>query len=195
MAWTNSGRAFEGFDAQFEPNGDGFLYRRSLKGAPIRVSAAERDRFSAAYRRIFRRLIWGTAAAILALLAAVMAPAFMSNRDPPQILIFATMAVGLLPMLLIHHRLWNAPARELRGRSVVGRERSRSEASHVWLSRLSWAQFGATLLVVPVLLFKVSFAFDIWHGWGRLWLLFAGIIAMMLVYQAIRKWQISAGGD
>ena len=41
------------FADQFEPEGTGFLYRKSIKGAPIRVTAVERDRFVAAFNPIY----------------------------------------------------------------------------------------------------------------------------------------------
>lgn len=195
MAWTRNGQALERFGAQFEPDGDAFLYRRNLKSAPIRLTAEEKSRFTDDYRRGLRRLTWGFAGGMLLLLAATIAPIILTDREPGQWLIYFAMAGAIVPFLILHQRLWNAPARALAGRTPVGAKRSRGEVQRATLARLSWGHLAATFLVVPLLLIKASSAADIWRGWGQLWLVFAGVVTMLLIYQAIRKWQISAGGD
>ena len=53
------------FAEQFEPDGKDYLYRRSQKGAPIRVTAVERDAFLAAFQRHYARAFWGFLIAII----------------------------------------------------------------------------------------------------------------------------------
>ncbi len=54
----NLDRVRDLFADQFEPSGDGFLYRKSMKGAPIPVSRDERERFDADFHRRLRKLMW-----------------------------------------------------------------------------------------------------------------------------------------
>ena len=39
------------FADQFEPNEQGFVYRKYMKGAPIQISAAERARYIDTFNR------------------------------------------------------------------------------------------------------------------------------------------------
>lgn len=48
------------FGAHFEPEGDGFLYRRYPDEAPVRVSASERDTFVSELRKRTGRIIVAT---------------------------------------------------------------------------------------------------------------------------------------
>ncbi len=54
----NFDRVRQMFADQFEPDAQGFVYRKSMKGAPIRVSAVERDRYIATFNRYTRYASW-----------------------------------------------------------------------------------------------------------------------------------------
>src|SRR5689334_12829650 len=60
------------FAGQFQPDGDGFLYRKGMKGAPIRVTAAERQRYIEEFEKSGRFVFWaGVTVGVLAPLALV----------------------------------------------------------------------------------------------------------------------------
>jgi len=180
-------RVHELFAEQFEPDGQDYLYRRSQKGAPIRVSAAERDAFLAAFRRHYARAFWGFLVAII--LAIFGMVALMPEAGGP---VFETIAGFIvLPsiVLLGVYWLWAAPARALRQRQPVGFERSRDEMRAIKLAKITYANLAVGALAVPLLLLKVAEKSDVLHGWGRLWLLLAGALTVLIAVQAFRKWR------
>jgi hypothetical protein len=65
--WAQSRQLFED---QFESSGENYLYRHSMKGAPIHVTAEERQRFIDDYAR---RLRYSSRITIIGLLIVVSA--------------------------------------------------------------------------------------------------------------------------
>lgn len=106
------------FSDQFEPDGADFLYRRDGKGARIRVSQAERDRFVAAFNRRFIYAIASMlpATALLVALLIWLVPHISEGAA------YAGMVGGSLlivaPYIAIYRWAWNSPARELRRRTA-----------------------------------------------------------------------------
>ncbi len=188
-------KAIAGFAQQFEPEGDTYLYRRGLKGAPIPVSASERDGFVADYTRHLRRITWGFAGVVIVAIVILSIPAISDGREIDDLWLYGLIVLTTIPFLILHHRLWNAPARHLERRVAVGKERSRSEVKRIMLARMSWGQLVATVISMPIVLILFAGDRDIWHGWGLLWPVFVGAVTLALLYQLFRKWQISAGGD
>lgn len=91
--------------------------------------------------------------------------------------------------LIAYYWAWNEPARELERRTPVKEALSRDEARRVGLSQISYGQLGFAVLVAFWLPFTQSEKRDILHGWGRLWLVFASLIIVLVAVQAYRKWQ------
>jgi len=101
-------------EAQFKAKGGGYLYRRNCKGAPVLVTAEQRRKLVAMFRRRCRLAgRWSLAGAGLALVLILA-----GRRGPPELL-FAPAAVLMAAMLLPPFYVlwaWNAPARALRRR-------------------------------------------------------------------------------
>lgn len=187
--------AVTSFSEQFEPDGEAFVFRSRRRGAAIPVSAVEREAFVADFRRSFIWLTWGYTGALMAVLVllAIFVPALLDESN--QLWIFGVVIASVIPVLIVNHLLWDAPLRQLGRRPTVGKERSRSEAKRLFLSELGWGQLLASWAFIPITFIFSSSRWDIWHGWGRLWLVFIGVVAGVLLYQMFRKWQIGAGGD
>lgn len=183
------------FADQFEPDGDGFLYRKSGRGAPIRVTAAERDRFVGDFNRRFRYVVWGSAgammAAILLLLAfeAELTPIFHGYE------IVIAPVLGILLIVIANRKTYDAPARELRHRHPVGFERSRDEVRRRALARVNWrflagmAIFGAVYFASHV----PKSGFD--SGWGAMWIAGAVFYFGAMIGAAYRKWWYGGTAD
>src|SRR5689334_3715417 len=87
--------AMSAFDAdqlfadQFEPQADGsYLYRKSSRGAPIPVTAAERDGFVASFARSRTWLQRGFLAALL-MIVIVFAGVAWAGQEVPEIWLWA----------------------------------------------------------------------------------------------------------
>jgi peptidoglycan/LPS O-acetylase OafA/YrhL len=183
-------RLRQSFSDQFEPDGSSFLYRKWMKGAPIRISREERDEFVRAFNRRLRYSAWSIVptTVILILLLAWLVPDTKSATAN-----FATyfgIALILFPFMAGYYWAWNAPARALVHRPEVGPPRSRQEARKIGFSKMTYGQLGFAALAGIALVWKVSADTDIRHGWGRLWLVFAGLLIAGAGVQALRKWRI-----
>lgn len=104
------------FAAQFEPQGDGFIYRKHTVGDPVRVSTAERDRYVAGFEAFTRKGFWGSVIAAAVLLAALVAYSFSTGTEVPDIVFYGAFAVMIGVYAVAYQRAWNLPARELTGR-------------------------------------------------------------------------------
>ncbi len=106
-------RVQEIFAEQFQPNGIGLVYRKSSKGPAIRVSAAERDAFIAAFNRKLRLATWGILAATVLLIGILSALLPDDGSTEGQISIYASVfgIVGLF--MLVYWSAWNEPMRQL----------------------------------------------------------------------------------
>ena len=195
MANRHFDKAITGFTQQFELEGDTYLYRRGLKGAPIPVSASEREGFIADYSRHLRRLTWGFAGVAMVAIVIFSFLTTTDGRELGDLWLYGLIVLATIPFLIVHHRIWNAPARQIGRRMAVGKERSRSEVKRIMLAQMSWGQLIATVVLAPIVLILLAGDRDIWHGWGLLWLVFVGAVTLVMLYQLFRKWQITAGGD
>ena len=176
------------FADQFEADGADFLYRKSMKGAPIRITSQERDNFVAAFNRRVRYAIWSVIPT-MPLLIIVLALQFPEADSPAaQAPMYIGLALILAPILLIFLWAWYAPARELSGRPAVGEARTREDVRQRMFAKLTYGQLAIAAASAPLLIWKISAKNDVWHGWGILWLVFAALIVAMAGAQAVRKW-------
>jgi hypothetical protein len=186
-------RMRQSFADQFQPEGSGFVFRKSFKGAPIIVTAAERDRFVADFNRNLRWAIWGSMAAMVALVLALVAFTVMTDKTPSDLWLYVPvvlLAGGLTAAVMA---IWNAPARALARRSPVGAPLSREEARRAALTRITWGQVLGGVFALPLLALQLSRYYDLLHGWGRLWLVVIAALAAVLLFAVYRKWRYGRG--
>jgi hypothetical protein len=178
------------FTDQFEPDGAGFFYRKSMKGAPIRVSADERDGFVEAFNRRLRYAVWSVLLATVALI--VLLALLLPDVDRPgnQAAAYAGFALVMIVFFAIYYWAWNAPARELERRAASGPARTRAEMRGLMLARMSYGYLGLIAAAAVGAMLKLSRDTDILHGWGRLWLLLGAIAVATAGIQAFRKWRL-----
>jgi drug/metabolite transporter (DMT)-like permease len=185
------------FADQFEPDGTDFIYRKSMKGAPIRVSSSERDGFISTFNRRLRYAAWGILPATLILIAllVVFAPSSDPDSASSQVLIYAGIAAIIAVFMWAYYWAWNGPARDLERRPTLGEARSRAEVRRIMLGKMTYGQLGIGALAIVALLFKVSGKHDLFSGWNRLWLVGAALGFAGIAFQAFRKWRFDSAND
>jgi hypothetical protein len=127
------------FAAQFDRDGDGYIYRRAYTGAAIPVSADERDEFVRAFNRVIVGLGLGLLASVISLIVLTIRFAFGHGAQPFFWIVGGTSVVtiaGSLGFLFA----WRAPDRALEGRDSVAPPLSRAEARRVGWSKMGWSQ-------------------------------------------------------
>lgn len=185
----HSDRVRQLFEDQFEPDGDGFFYRKNMKGAPIRVSEAERNEFVDAFSRRLRFGLWSVVSATMILIGLVVWQ--VPDGDSRTGMVFIYVGIGLILSIFLasYFWAWNAPSRALERRPAAGVARSREEMRQLMFSKMTYGQLAVGALAGPLVLLMVSGRTDVLHGWGRLWLLFAGLFSALAGIQALRKWR------
>jgi hypothetical protein len=179
------------FADQFTPDGAEFIYRKSSKGAPIRVSSSEREDFIAAFNRQLRLASWGIVFGTVLLigLLVMLAPAG-PDSSIGQMGIYIGIGAIVAIFFASYQWAWNAPVRALQRRPVVGQPLSRTEIKRMMLDRITYGQLGIGVLAIGALLLKVSAKHDLFASWNRLWLLLAAIGLAGIGVQAFRKWRM-----
>lgn len=185
----NLDRVYELFADQFEQEGDGFVYRKSLKGAAKRISTAERDDFIANFRRNYRRMFWSWVLVMLCGIFAYVGWTVYDDRETSELTLYLGIAVFVGMFLFSHYYVWGAPARALERRAAIGRERTRAEVRRLMLEKMSWGQLGGAAGLTAILLLNRSEKDSLLVGWNRLWLAFAGLMILVIGIQAFRKWR------
>jgi hypothetical protein len=178
------------FAAQFEKDGDGFIYRYSQKGPAIRVSPAERDAFLKQFNRSVWLIIGVILATMLVMIGGLTFYVERLGREPPQIVIYLSVAAILAASLPISYRGWGAPARALKARTPVAQARSSEEYRRLYLGKLSYGQLAFVALFGCVVPFLASRRFDVFSGWNRVWFVSGGGLVILCAVQAARKWRI-----
>ncbi len=174
------------FRRQFQPDGDGYLYRQNSSGEAIRVTAAEHAEMVADFDRMLDRTRLGSIALAMLVSGVIVTVAGSSDGW----LVYAGMAAVVGGVILTVRHLWNAPARALRGRPVVRRPLNGAERGDQVLSRLSWSQVALGVAGALVLLGIVGFNGD-WTGrWRDLWLVGGVLLLAVICIQAVRKWRL-----
>ncbi|WP_338661568.1 hypothetical protein VQH23_15125 [Pararoseomonas sp. SCSIO 73927] len=110
-----------GMASQFQPSGDGYVYRENAKGPPVPVSREERDRFVRRYALQFVLQVAGFMAAVI--LAAVLTDAVFPTRAAPGGFVLMGAMMLLIGYLLYRWIRWAlaAPSRALAGRGPASR--------------------------------------------------------------------------
>jgi len=180
------------FADQFEPDGDDFLYRKSLKGAPIRVSASERDRYVATFNRHMKYRFWGIGGGMAVVCTAAIFIAVQTGTKVWDAAIYA--GVGLIGVAFMadYFWAWNLPARELRLRPTVGDARSRAQMRQLLLARMTYGQIAGGAGFAVFLLARLWIQKDMLSGWNILWAVLAVFMLAATAIQAFRKWRLDS---
>jgi len=119
----SSRRVREIFADQFELLGDNYVYRKHLKGAPIRVSADERENYIAAFDAYIRYGSWGIFAGAIILGISMAVYAVETATSLSDTLLYVGLGSITVAFMAGYYWVWNVPARELRGRGTVDESR------------------------------------------------------------------------
>jgi len=177
------------FADQFEEDGDGYLFRKNLKGPAVQVSADERDAFVATFNRSFTRLTWGLIATLTAFTGMLLAWVLRTNVEHVAAPIYIGIGLMLTVFMLVSMKVWGAPERALAGRPAAAPELTKDEVKRLAMQRLTWGRLGSATATFTVALVIVSLRFNLMAGWNRLWLALAGVALAALAYRAFRKWR------
>lgn len=159
-----------------------------MKGAPIRVSEAERDTFIAAFERRLRYAAWSLIPATFLLIGLVVLLIPEADSPSATIAMYMGLTAILVPFVVAYLWAWGAPARELGRRPLAGRARTREEVRQLMFARMTYGQLGFAVLAGLLLVWNASAKTDVFHGWGVLWLGFGGALVAAAALQALRKW-------
>jgi hypothetical protein len=186
----------ESFEAQFDDAGENrYLYRRNQKGEAIPVTAEERDRFIRQYVRRIWFILGGMMAVLLVFWGVVIWWTISDSRNFPDTAMYVgTVVIAAVPITLMYW-IRGAPARELEGRTPVGRERSSDEMKAIFFKKTSYGQLAGAAafgLIVPLMMGFGKSPVDVFHGWGRLWWILGGALALFVAIQAFRKWRFES---
>ena len=104
------------FAAQFQPDGVGFLYRNHTIGQPIPISAADRERYIAAFAKFTRYGFWAMVSGAVLLLGVFLLYSMMTKTEVPDAVSWSAFGVMVIAYMAAYLRAWNFPARGLRQR-------------------------------------------------------------------------------
>lgn len=105
------------FEEQFEPQGVGYLYRKSRRGTLFQVSELERRAMVGSYMRGLRLVIFGL---FLAFLGAGPLIAVYFPTTSPRVVPLIAAAIPILAIAIfaiVNAWLWNRPERQLERRN------------------------------------------------------------------------------
>jgi len=182
------------FVAQFQRDGDDYLYRKTLKGPAIRVSADERDTFIRLFSRRIMYLNLALIAAVLLFSAAVIARALTVKSFTIEAPIIVGVGLLLAVFMPASLHVWHAPARALAERPVVAPQLTRDEVESVAMERMTWGRLGAAVAGLLVGLFILGQRIDLWTGANRLWLVLSAVAMVGLAYRAVLKLRFEHAG-
>ena len=178
------------FSNQFEADGDGYLYRKFRKGAPMRVTARERDDFVAVFERDYPRAYLAMIVGMVLVMLGMVAIAVAIERDLSEPVIYAAVGGLAAIFLIVHYRIWNAPARALARRPAVGQERSRSETRAIMLAETSYFYYFGLLTLFLLLLSSFAVQSEPLSGWDMALMAFYAAASVMAVTVIVQKWRL-----
>jgi hypothetical protein len=178
----------EAFEAQFELRDGRYLYRRNQRGEPIPVNPEERERFIRQYIGRVRWILGGMTVAIVVFTALVAWWSVATGNDLSEMIVFVGLiAIAIVAIAAMYH-VQGAPARELEGRSSVGRERSKEEMRAIFLSKITYGRLAGAAVAGVLLVAHRASKEDIFSGWHRIWLVAGAGLVLLSAVQALRKW-------
>ena len=189
----NSARQMQAlFEAQFEPETDGFVYRKHSRGVPYHVTAEERSAFVQTFVRRIRFCLWGMMGAMVALILLVAL--LVGDPDAPgaDLALYGGLfgCIGLF--VAGYYWAWNEPTRALQRRPAIGNALTATEARSLAFSQISYGNLALGPLIGIFLICLHLEAIGA-GGWGTLWLAMGTGLIVLSIVQAIRKWMHERG--
>jgi hypothetical protein len=173
------------FDAQFHPDGDGYIYRRSQTGAAFRITGEEQAGFIAAFRRHMSMAIAGVLVASVGLVAGMVS---VGKENAPVIgggALAAMVAFFCLALMFI----WNAPVRALAGRKPSEPALTGPMAQRMKWRQITWGQFAVGASGGVFLWFKYAPLPDLMVGWNWLWPVGLAVYLGVIGWRVWQKWR------
>jgi hypothetical protein len=176
------------FRAQFERDGDRYLFRYGKRSAPVAVTVQEMEESIAAFRR---RIRWVTRGGVSVMMAAIFAFVLSGSdfldRDGA---IWLLVLVWTVPFMIAFVWAWRSPTRRFMVRVPIGRERTRSEVRADMLSEWGWSKI---ILPLGGGLLLVTYRIANWppttiEGW--IWLGLGLFLALVSTANAIMKLRV-----
>jgi hypothetical protein len=192
MAGGNFDRMRQMFAEQFQLNSQGYLYRKSSRGAPIQVTAAERDRYIVTYNRNTRIVAWGLGAAVIALLLSASFYSIAAGDQFSPVGIYLSVAAITALLVAAHFWSWNQPERELRSRGSTGQALSRAQVRRLFLEKVTYGQIGLAACAGIALLLEAPAGSDGLPGGHILPTVLSVILFIGCAITALRKWRLNS---
>lgn len=177
------------FLRQFEQEGDRLHYRKNGRGAPISVSAEEKEEFRIQYRKASSRMIWGSVAGVVLSVAVgiLIAPTFID--EGPGIIVICVVMIGGIAVLSL--RNYTAPSRALERRTPVGDELSKDEWQTKHFSTTSWPLLGSIFLVSTAVCIGLLTSSEFREWSDYLWAFGSGMLSVLGARALWLKYRIS----
>lgn len=184
---------FEPLASHFEPDGDGFFYRRYPDDSPVRVSAAEYDAFAEETRRRSGWLV----VTMLTLLVVLGAAGVFLTRGPGGD--SAPWALGPVALLVgfscwATWRVARTPPRTSWPPPRPGELRYEVENRYIVIATFSYRQLAWAVPIAAIAAMNVMLWTDGQSGWRWLWLVAGAAILCPPAVQAFRKWREERAG-
>ena len=125
----------------------------------------------------------------LILLLVLFTPETDSSEE--NVAIWIGVGAILLPFLAFYYWSWNAPARELQGRTPESAALTKSEARALAFSKITYGQLGLAAAMGVGLVWMKSLETDVLYGRGMIWLLMGGGLVLLSAVQVFRKWRLN----
>jgi hypothetical protein len=183
----NISRMRRRFETQFEARDDGgYFYRRNWKGAGIPVTPEERETFVTQYVYRLYLILGAMVVAVSMLLGGlILRTGKGTAAQVPPFEIFGGMVAISLVATGLFQWVYLSPARQLKGRSPVGRELTRDEVRAIAFRRISYAQIAVIALIGGLATTRHQ---PTWGPGGHGWPFLGGFMVLVAVVQAFRKW-------
>lgn len=184
-------RVKQSFADQFLEAEDGYVYRKSQKGPPIRVTRQERDLFVAQFGKTIRYTMWAVIPGTLGLILLLAWLTPSADSPSADYGVWMGVAAFMLPLVAIILAAWTAPSRHLRDRTPEGSPLSRDEARELAFFKISYLQLAAGALVGIVLASDFITASEPLRGHQLMKGIFGSLLIPLALVQTFRKWRES----
>jgi hypothetical protein len=158
-------------------------------GAPIPVSAAERERFIANYARQMRYGFWGAIALLIlsSFVAVIFEDATGTKISDAATLSLVVITISMLGCLVFWAQ--HGPVRALRGRHAIGEKKPKSEIRRTLMAEQTYAQI-ALVGLFPLMMFAgVDYQENFLWGWNGFRLAVAIAATFLFGFVLWRKWR------